>query len=952
MVIRIPLRKILNFFHKAKKLLSLVKNISFIVIMLILSTGLQAQERRFKNDSLTVKPVQSVLDSLRAQSLQPRTDSTTTKPLGTDTLKVMSNGIETTIVYYAEDSIITKTATNVTYLYGNAYIQYGKIKLDAAEIEINRNTNELVARGVQDSTGSWIGLPIFEDGGGVYETRGIRYNFETNKAKITGVVTQQDQGFLSGEAIKKNPDGSAYISGGKFIPCNDLLATTYIKAKKIKVIPGDKVITGPFLLYIGGIPTIFGLPFGFFPETNSNQTSGILFPKYGEERNRGIFLKEGGYFFGENEYITTALTGSIYSKGSYGFGLRSTYKKRYKYSGSFDINYTRNKTPEIDEDPLDSKDFWVSWQHRPESRGNSRFSASVNAGTGTYNSNNISSQNFQNNIRSEFRSNISLSGALPGTPFTYAVSARHNQNVQTGILDVSLPEFSLNMNRLTPFSRSKTEVLKRVNFAWNFNTSNRITNVIRPNTASFDIANQTTQADTIAVTFAGLSNLLSNAQNGARHTIPISTSFPLLKNLTVSPSLQFEELWYLESLDYTYLEDENAVQIDTIPGFSRSNTYSASIGISTQVYGIFNFKKTSRVESIRHLMIPSLSFSYRPDFGQEKFGYYKNIQVDTTSTGAPVTRFLSKYDGFIFGTPSLGESASIGFNLNNKLEMKVRSDTAKSEKVALIENLSLSTAYNFLADSFNLADLNINARTSIFKKKVSVNAGFILDPYSYLSSSDGETTTTRRVDALAVSRGLGLGKLRSARFSLSTNLNSKSNSNEGIIQTGPNSFRTQDSLLGEDDGFDQDPTGAYGSINDGGIPRTQQQTARQPQFFNDPNAYVDFSVPWNVSFTYDYSFSQNLFNGEFRKTTRQSVRMNGNLELTPKWQLTFNTGFDLELKEFVQSSLGVYRDLGCWELRGNWIPFGRFTSYTVDIQIKASALRDLKLSRRRSFFDN
>jgi lipopolysaccharide assembly outer membrane protein LptD (OstA) len=258
--------------------------------MLILSTGLQAQERRFKNDSLTVKPVQSVLDSLRAQSLQPRTDSTTTKPLGTDTLKVMSNGIETTIVYYAEDSIITKTATNVTYLYGNAYIQYGKIKLDAAEIEINRNTNELVARGVQDSTGSWIGLPIFEDGGGVYETRGIRYNFETNKAKITGVVTQQDQGFLSGEAIKKNPDGSAYISGGKFIPCNDLLATTYIKAKKIKVIPGDKVITGPFLLYIGGIPTIFGLPFGFFPETNSNQTSGILFPKYGEERNRGIFL--------------------------------------------------------------------------------------------------------------------------------------------------------------------------------------------------------------------------------------------------------------------------------------------------------------------------------------------------------------------------------------------------------------------------------------------------------------------------------------------------------------------------------------------------------------------------------------------------------------------------------------------------------------------------------------
>ena len=197
-----------------------------------------------------------------------------------------------------------------------------------------------------------------------------------------------------------------------------------------------------------------------------------------------------------------------------------------------------------------------------------------------------------------------------------------------------------------------------------------------------------------------------------------------------------------------------------------------------------------------------------------------------------------------------------------------------------------------------------------------------------------------------------MGKLRSARFSISTNLNSKSNSNNGIIQTGPNSFRTEESLRRNDDGFDQDPTGVYGSINDGGTSRSQQQTARQPQFFNDPNAYVDFSVPWNISFTYDYSYTQNLFNGEFRKTTRQSVRMNGNLELTPKWQLTFNSGFDIELKEFVQSSLGVYRDLGCWELRGNWIPFGRFTSYTVDIQIKASALKDLKLSRRRSFFDN
>lgn len=948
MVIRIPLRKNLKFFHKAKKALSLVKNISFIVIMLLFSAGLNAQEKKIKSDSIPVKPVQSILDSLRAQSLMPQSDSTTTRPVGTDTLKVMKNGIETTILYYAEDSIITKTATNVTYLYGNAYIEYGKIKLDAAEIIIDRNKSELIANGVQDSTGSWIGLPVFQDGGGTYETRGIRYNFETNKAKITGVVTQQDQGFLSGEAIKKNPDGSAFVSGGKFIPCDNILASTFIQANKIKVIPGDKVITGPFLLYIGGIPTIFGLPFGFFPETSSEAQSGILFPKYGEERVRGIFLRDGGYFFGKNEFIRTALTGSYYSKGSYGLSARSTYKKRYSFSGSLDLSYNNNKTPAFEENPLNSKDFWVSWQHRPESRGNTRFSASVNAGTSTFNSNNFSTQNFQNNVRSEFRSNISLSGEITGTPFTYSMGARHNQNVQTGVLDVSLPELSVNMSRLQPFKGSQSEVLKRVNFAWTFITSNRITNVVRPNTASFDIVNQTTTGDTLAVTFGNLGKLLGNAQNGARHSIPLSTSFPLMKNWTVSPSIQFEELWYLEKLDYTYIEDQNAVRIDTISGFSRSNTYGASVSLSTQVYGNFSFKESSKIEAIRHIMIPAISFNYRPDFGQAKFGYYQNIQVDTTSTGEPVTRFLSIYDGFVFGAPTLGESASVGFALNNKVEMKVRSDTAKSEKVAILENLSLASSYNFLADSFNLADVNLTARTSLFKKKLSVNAGLILDPYTYLTTTNGETSITRRVDALAVSRGLGLGKLRNARISLSTNLNSKAESN-GIIQTGPNQFRLEEGF-NPNDGFNQDPTQEYGSINDGG--NTDQQRTRQPQFFDDPNAYMDFNVPWNVRLTYDYSFTQILINNTFQKTIRQSIRMSGNLELTPKWQLTFNTGYDFDLKEFVQTTLGVYRDLGCWELRGNWVPFGRFTSYTVDVQIKASALKDLKLSRRRSFFDN
>ncbi|KYG76467.1 hypothetical protein AWN68_05380 [Roseivirga echinicomitans] len=936
MVIRIPLHKNLNFFHKAKNPLVSVKNISFILVLLLTAFGLRAQEGSLKNDPVQIDPAPL------------GTSPTTTRPVGTDTLKINNNGIETTILYYAEDSIITKTATNVTYLYGNAYIEYGDIKLDAAQIIIDRNQNELIAKGVQDSTGSWVGLPVFQDKAGVYETRGIRYNFATNRAKITGVVTQQDEGYVSGEEIKKNQDGSAYIKGGKFIPCADLLATTFIRAEKIKVIPGDKIITGPAQLYIGDIPTIFALPFAFFPDVKSDAQSGILFPKYGEERVRGIFLREGGYFFGNNEYIRTAVTGDYYSKGSFGLNVRSTYKKRYKYSGSIDLKYNKSYTPEIDENPLNSNDFWVSISHRPETRGKTRFSASINAGTSSYNNNNISTENFQNSIRSEFRSNVSLSGSFANNKFNYGLSARHSQNIQTNILDVSLPEFTLSMTRVMPFSFAEQEALKRLSFSWAFSTSNKITNLVRPNTAGFDIANSTNEADTIAVTFAKLPELFANAQNGARHSIPISTSFPLLENFNVSPSINFQELWYLKELDYTYLEDENAVRIDTLSGFSRATTYGASVSVSTQLYGSKNFKPSSRVESIRHIVSPSLDFSYRPDFGQEKYGYYKNIQVDTTSTGEPVYRFLSKYNGFVYGSPSLGESAAIGFIVNNKVEMKVRSDTAKSEKVSIFENLSFSTSYNFLADSFNLSDFNVSARTSLFKKKIDVSAAITLDPYTYLTTNDGEGDVIRRVDVVALTQGNGIGRVKSGRFSLSTNLNSKASTNRPSSSMGGSAGGLASIEGGGFGDIGNGTDNGYGTMNNGESNNQQ----RVPQYFDDPNAYIDISVPWNVSFSYNYSFNQYLSNNEFNTTTRQSVKMSGNLSLSEKWQLTFNTGYDLQLKEFTQSSLGVYRDLGCWELSGNWIPFGRFTSYSIDIQIKASALKDLKLSRRRSFFDN
>lgn len=922
--IKITLRKNLKISGKPKNSLLSKRNIFFTVCFFILVFNLKAQVNDIKPDSLI--------------SIQNRTNSSDneliskndTLPGIQDSAKIVVNGIATTIKYYARDSIITKTLANTTYLYGASKIEYGDINLIAEQIIIDRNTNELSARGIQDSTGLWIGRPIFKDQSGIYETEEIRYNFVTQRARIKGVATSQPEGQLTGDVIKRNADQSTYISEGKYLPClDDPNANTYIKSKRLKVTAGKSIISGPFLLYIGGIPTPLGLPFGFFPKTDESNLSGVLFPKYGDEQRRGIFLRDGGWYQAWNDKIHTAFTGDIYSKGSWGLKMRNVYKNRYKYSGEIDISFNRNITPETDESPLDSKDFWISWSHRPDARGrNSTFSASLTAGSSTFNQNNLSTVNIQNNIRSEFRSNVQLSGVIPRSPFSYAISGRHNQNVQTGVVDISLPELSFTMNRLTPFKKSKADIFKRFNIGWRFNTSNRITNVIRPGTAGFNIANRAVTSDTIAVNFATIPELLKNATNGGRHNIDLSTSFSFLDNLTFTPSFNVEELWYLEELNYEFLPDENAVRIDTIPGFSRAMTYSANIGLSTQIYGDFPMRRSKRIEAIRHIATPTIGFSYRPDFGNEKFGFYQTVQTDTTGSGT--FRQLSIYDGFRFGSPSLGESAALNFAVSNKLEMKVRNDTATAKKVAILDNLAFSGFYNFLADSFNLSNVNINARTSLFDNKLQINMAASLDPYTYLTNTSEGVTTTNRVNRLAIRSGQGLGRLTSARLSLSTNLNSKASSNQraNLLEEGSDINNLID-----------DP-GEFGTLNAGG-------NSLLPEYFYDPNSYVDVTVPWNIRLSYDYSYTWSPTN----TTTRQSIRANGQLQLTPKWQITYNTGYDFDAKELVQTSVGLYRDLGCWEMRANWIPFGAFTSYTIDIQIKASALRDLKISRRRSQFD-
>lgn len=878
--------------------------------------------------ALNVNPLMAVgMDSL----LLIRQD---TIPLSDSTNVVPSGDIQTEINYYGEDSIITDFTVNKVYLHKQAWFEYGTIRLEADLIIIDWTKSELFASGVTDSLGNITGNPIFKEGNTTYEIRKeMRYNFKTQKAIIKDVVTEQQDGLLRGETIKKGQDGSIYMDHGYYTTCNLEEPHWHISAAKIKSIRGKKVVTGPFNLYFNDIPTPIGLPFGMIPDTPEEKTSGIVFPSYGQEQVRGLVLREFGYYFAFNDFVHTRLTGDIYSKGGYGVKAATIYKKRYRFNGGFNVDFQKFKSPETELNPLDYNTFWVNWQHTPESRGNSRFSASVNAGTTNYNNVVINPTSFVNNVRSEFASNIAYSKTFTGTPFSMSANLRHSQNVQTNEVNLILPDIAINMNRQNPFQNVKFEPLKTLNIAWNFNLQNSINNRI---TAPFGVQNEVLQLDQginmqqdiLPFTLANLPQLLKEANNGAKNTVPLSSNFTLFKYFTGTASVNYTELWYTEKINFYFNPAENRVDRILESGFNRVGFYSSSFALNTNVYGFYNFKGNKKIEAIRHHMNPSFGFTYTPDFSDPAFGYYQQVQVDSSGR----SQLFSRHQGFIFGGAPLGESRSLSINVRNVLEAKIKteSDTAalSTKKIPLLQTLNFSTNYNFAADSFQLAPINFNTRTSFFDNKLSVNLSTTLDPYSEISTTNPETgrVTTRRLNQLAWKSGQGIGRLRNANLNLNGSIN-PSNSTKG-----PGEVR---------DDITNDFLQQGGQMNE----FVENEISR---IVADPSQYIDWEIPWNLSFGYNISYNRQS-TGVSNIT--QAINMSGDLSLSEKWKINFNAGFDFSTAQITQTMIGIARDLHCWQMNVNWIPFGRFTSYNVDIRVKSSILQDLKVSRRRSFFD-
>ncbi len=921
----------MNFLVKAKGLifiLGLVRQTSVLVLLLLLlaatsSTFGQVEPRvktppgdlPIKNDTSRFNSTDS-LGLVAADSLKP--DSVKAPPPKGD--------VETTINYTARDSIRASMDNKMIWLFGEAKITYGTIEVEAEEITIDYANNTITAQGVKDSLGNRIGYPIFKNGSELYETKGIIYNFKNRRAKITEVVTTQGEGFLHSKTAFKNEKNEIFSVNNSYTTCNLPDPHFRIRSTKTKAIPNDKIVSGPFYLEFNDIPLPAGFLFGMFPAQRESK-SGIIFPSYGEERLRGFNLRNGGYFFDISEYMKLAVTGDLYSKGSHALYANSNYMKRYAYTGSFNFSYSKNKNSDKIEDKSFTNDFRLTWSHSPQSKGTGRFSASVNAATSTFNKNNNMNyggaadvnSNRLSNITSKLSSNVSYSKKFAGTPFSLGINMTHNQDLQTRLVDLPLPNITLNMTNLYPFQRKTSSgPLDNFSIGYSMAATNRITN-------------QVTKDSIWAFNLENLPFFFRRAKKGIRHSIPISYSFKALKYFTVSPSISYDERWYFEKLNYTQTIPTYEQVRDTIRQFNRIANYSFSTGVTTRIYGMYFFKNPkSRVKAIRHVINPTISFGLTPDFTRNN-NYFQKVELpngkplsDTTTITPGTISYLSRHDGFAYQGSTQGRSGSIGFGIGNNVEMKVKSEKDTVErKVMLLNNLSINSSYNMVLDSFKLAPFNMAANTSIMDNLININVSASLDPYSYVKTSTtnaetGVTTTGERRTRYYAWKAGQLGRITSANLAINTNLNPK------MREKGQ---ETREKVANSD------------------IPDAAKQ-----EIIKNPDVYLDFDIPWSANLA--YSLSYNHSSPGRKPTVVQALQASGDLSVSEKWKITYSTGYDFKAKKFTQTNLGISRELHCWQMNLNWVPFGRFTSYNFTIAVKAAVLQDLKLERRKPFFDN
>ncbi|WP_233524386.1 putative LPS assembly protein LptD [Mucilaginibacter conchicola] len=883
--------------------------------------------------SVTVRDTIIKLDSIRDRRLlkldkkdksnrnknnpAPKAGQLTTKQDTTPS----AGGLKSIVKSVAEDSTFVDNEHKITHLYGKARVTYEDFELDADYIRVNEKTHLIFARGsIDPKSKRYIGRPLSKS----KEEKPIAsdsliFDYKTKKVKIWNPASEQDGNFISGGQAKRlNEDEVAYRNV-IFSTCNLPYPDTHFGIVITKGIGQKKrIISGPAYLEIAGVPLPIGLPFGFFPKPDS-RTSGVILPSFGEDQKLGFFLRNIGYYMAINDNIDVTTMATIYSRGSYEINTNARYLKRYKYGGSLTLAYGSHNYG-LPGDPA-AKDFNITWTHSQDPNANpgTTFSASVNAGTSTFYSNSVNQSNFnlQSLTQNSLRSSINYGKTWANSPFNLNISLGHSQDLAQKTVNLELPTLSFNMATLSPFKNPESinpKWYEKITVGYSLQATNRLNNI-----PESELFKSTT--------------LSKRLQNGMQHTIPVAFNTTLAKFFQFNTGVNYTERWYLQSTRIRYDRGTTAGQVtqvrDTIPGFNRAYDYMINAGFSTKLYGVLQFKKGGNLKAIRHISTPSIGFSYRPDFGDPSYGFYRTA---VSSATVPYPYYATRYsifDGLPYGGPSSGKQAGINFSLDNTIEAKVKAKSTDTSgvdrKIPILQGLTFSTFYNFAADSLKLQPIAFNGHTSIFNQKVNLSFNGSLDPYVTVVR-DSITSAQifrykRQINRYTWQDGK-FPTLTNFSVSMSSSLNSSSFSPKKTQLPPGTSLQTM----------------------------SPDQAQRLALMNGDPSAYIDFNVPWNLSLNYSFAY----FNGYTNKgVTSNTLMISGDVSLTQKWKIQYNTTYDLKaMKLSDATSFAIYRDLHCWDLSINWLPFGFYKSYNVTLKVKSTILQDLKLSKRSDYTNN
>lgn len=860
-----------------------------MLIHLIISLTVNAQtvendsiDNVEKNDTITITQTDSVSNTLSDPVFH--TDSS-----GTEKAKPKKQLLTSDVKTSAKDSTIFSLDGKKVFLFGDAKIEFEDIELTAAYIEADMDQGIVYAEGVTDSLGEVSGTPVFKQGDEEMKALNLYYNVNTKRGYIERLYTEQEDGYLHSELTKKEADNSINMLHGKFTTCELENPHFYLELTKGKVIPDKAIIAGPSYMVLADIPLPLVIPFGYFPITKK-KTSGFIMPRVGEENNRGFYVSDGGYYFAGNDYVDFTVKGSLYSKGSWSLDGTSRYKLRYKFSGNVGISYAKVVSGEKGlSEYVDNSQYSIQWTHTQDAkaRPNSTFSASVNFKSSGYNKyQSTATQDYLTNTTS---SSISYQmSKILNSPFSMSMNIQHTQNTRDSSISLTLPNFTLTMSRIQPFKRrvqvGKQRWYEDISITYSGSFQNKVK----------------THIDSLFY-----SKTLDEFIYGANHKPSLTKSFKILKYFNLAPGVSYSERWYFSRFFYEAINDTTPISKKNYKerfekGFYRVYDYSFSVGLSTTLYGMFQFRK-GPVKALRHVVTPLVSLGWRPDFGEDKYGYYKIDPRDSTGKAT-----YSPYEKGMYGLPGKGKSGKISLSLGNKLEMKVKdaNDTVKQErKIALLESFNLSTSYNMIAEEFKWSDLNISGKTTLFKT-------------------------------------LGITFNARGSFYAIDSLGNKIDVFEHKVSGRP--FRLTNVSLST--GYSINSSTLFGNSND----NAQHSNIDNEIVNSDLSDYDYFNIPWNISFNYSLSYDKPKNKGKFSQT----LSFDGDFSLTPKWKIGFSSGYDFDSNKFTYTKFSLSRDLHCWAASLSLVPFGPRQSYGFNIAVKSSVLQDLKYNKNRSWYDN